>query len=56
MSGDEQLTLLLRSKGGSMSESEGTQMLCDAAKRGDVKMLNMLIKCAGVEVKEHFVF
>ena len=33
-----------------MSDSIGVGMMCSAASRGDVKMLNLLIKCAGLEV------
>ncbi len=50
IAGDEQLAHLLKRKGGTMSDSVGIRMLCDAASRGDVKMLNLLIKCAGLEV------
>ena len=49
MAGDEQLAYLLKRKGGKMSDSIGVGMMCSAASRGDVKMLNLLIKCAGLE-------
>ena len=48
--GDEQLARLLKSKGGTMDDSIGLRLLCDAATKGDVKTLNLLIKCAGLEV------
>ena len=50
MAGDEQLAHLLKRKGGTMSDLMGVRMLCNAAVRGDVKRLNLLIKCAGLEV------
>ena len=48
--GDEQLAHLLKSKGGTMNELEGIRMLTGAASRGNVQMLNILIKCAGLKV------
>jgi len=53
---DEQLSQLLKSKGGVMDESFGIRMLRDAAERGDVKMLSLLIKCSGIDVIREFHF
>ena len=48
--GDEQLAFMIREKGGIMNENVGSVRVCDAALRGDVKTLNLLINCAGLQV------
>ena len=48
--GDEQLAFMIRGKGGCMDENLGASKVCEAALKGDVKTLNLLINCAGVKV------
>ena len=48
--GHVQLVSLLRSKGASISDSMSATKLCDAAFKGDVKILKVLVDCAGLQV------
>lgn len=45
---------MLKSKGGLMPESVGATQLCDAAAKGDVQTLRLLVECAGIQVLLQF--
>jgi hypothetical protein len=49
--GQVHVASLLRSKGGTMPESLGATQVCDAAAKGDVQTLRLLIECAGLRVR-----
>jgi hypothetical protein len=36
-----------------MPESLGAMQVCDAASKGDVQTLKLLIECAGIQVKQN---
>ena len=45
-----QLAGVLRSNNGTMCEMRGSRIVSDAAFKGDVRSLNLLVKYAGLEV------
>ena len=53
-SGHVQVANILRSKGGAMPQSLGAIQVCDAASKGDVQELRLLIECAGIKVWQSF--
>jgi hypothetical protein len=50
--GHVQLVTMLRSKGATISDSLSATKLCDAASKGDIQILKLLIDCAGLQVLE----
>jgi hypothetical protein len=50
-SGHVQLVILLRSKGATISHTLTATKLCDAASKGDIQTLKLLIDCAGLQVR-----
>jgi ankyrin repeat protein len=54
--GHVQLVTMLRSKGATISDSLSATKLCDAASKGDIQVLKLLIDCAGLQVKYFFSF
>jgi ankyrin repeat protein len=54
--GHVQLVTMLRSKGATISDSLSATKLCDAASKGDIQVLKLLIDCAGLQVKYLFSF
>lgn len=53
--GHVQLVTMLRSKGATISDSLSATKLCDAAFKGDVKILKVLVDCAGLQVRSCYV-
>ena len=51
--GHREVATVLRQAGGIMSDSFGCSRMFDAASRGDVKNLSLLIKHAGLKVMEY---
>ena len=49
--GHVQLVTMLRSKGAMISDSLSATKLCDAAYKGDIQSLKLLIECAGLQVR-----
>ncbi len=47
--GHVQLVTMLRSRGASISDSLSATKLCDAAFKRDVKILKLLVDCAGLQ-------
>lgn len=45
------LVTMLRSKGAKISDALSATKLCDAAAKGDIQTLKLLIDCAGLQAK-----
>jgi hypothetical protein len=50
--GHVEVANMLKGKGGAMPESVGATQLCDAAAKGDVQTLRLLVECAGIQVNK----
>ncbi len=49
--GHVQLVTMLRAKGATISHTLSATKLCDAAFKGDIQTLKLLIDCAGLQVR-----
>ena len=54
--GHVELVSMLRAKGAMISDSLSGTKLCDAAYKGDIQNLKLLIDCAGLQVRFIFEF